>query len=91
MGPEARLERLGGVIQGRRDGILKCRMAVIVQWQNAGLWIRMSWVRPPLAAPSMKQPRVAKAALFCWLRSFRIGIIEIENSRAFVALTIDCG
>ena len=26
-------------------------MAVIVQWQNAGLWIRMSWVRPPLAAP----------------------------------------
>ncbi len=27
-------------------------MAAIVQWQNAGLWIRMSWVQSPLAAPS---------------------------------------
>jgi hypothetical protein len=26
-------------------------VAAIVQWQNAGLWLRMSWVRPPLAAP----------------------------------------
>ena len=26
-------------------------MAAIVQWQNAALWQRMSWVRPPLAAP----------------------------------------
>jgi hypothetical protein len=29
-------------------------MAAIVQWQNAGLWLRMSWVRPPLAAPMAK-------------------------------------
>ena len=25
--------------------------AAIVQWQNAALWQRMSWVRNPLAAP----------------------------------------
>ena len=25
--------------------------AAIVQWQNAALWLRMSWVRTPLAAP----------------------------------------
>ena len=30
-------------------------MAAIVQWQNAGLWHRMSWVRPPLAAPMERQ------------------------------------
>ncbi len=30
-------------------------MAAIVQWQNAGLWHRMSWVRPPLAAPKERQ------------------------------------
>ena len=39
-------------------------MAVIVQWQNAGLWIRMSWVRPPLAAPIYGIAGVADAALF---------------------------
>ena len=48
---EARLEAVAGRIQAAANGILRCRMAVIVQWQNAGLWIRMSWVRPPLAAP----------------------------------------
>ena len=26
-------------------------VAAIVQWQNAALWQRMSWVRTPLAAP----------------------------------------
>ena len=26
-------------------------VAAIVQWQNAALWQRMSWVRNPLAAP----------------------------------------
>ena len=30
-------------------------MAAIVQWQNAGLWHRMSWVRPPLAAPKQRR------------------------------------
>src|ERR1700709_1288898 len=27
--------------------------AAIVQWQNAALWQRMSWVRNPLAAPNI--------------------------------------
>ncbi len=32
--------------------------AAIVQWQNAALWQRMSWVRNPLAAP--KSPQIKK-------------------------------
>ncbi len=28
-------------------------VAAIVQWQNAALWQRMSWVRNPLAAPNL--------------------------------------
>ncbi len=32
-------------------GILEDDTAAIVQWQNAALWQRMSWVRNPLAAP----------------------------------------
>ncbi len=82
-------KRLRSVIQALREWYTQSLMAVIVQWQNAGLWIRMSWVRPPLAAPNMKQTRVAKAALFSWLQSIRT--IVIMNSRAFAALTIDCG
>ena len=31
--------------------------AAIVQWQNAALWQRMSWVRTPLAAPNLPLPR----------------------------------
>ena len=30
--------------------------AAIVQWQNAALWQRMSWVRNPLAAPKLPPP-----------------------------------
>ncbi len=51
--------------------------AAIVQWQNAALWQRMSWVRNPLAAPNFslssssgklclahrKPPRLLRAAL----------------------------
>ena len=46
-------------------------MAAIVQWQNAALWQRMSWVRNPLAAPNISSfpnvcgstlPRVPKAS-----------------------------
>ena len=37
--------------------ITKCRLPAvgIVQWQNARLWLWMSWVRPPLPTP--KFPR----------------------------------
>ena len=38
--------------------------AAIVQWQNAALWQRMSWVRTPLAAPitlPLRQPRLSSA------------------------------
>ena len=35
----------------RPDATIETRMAAIVQWQNAALWQRMSWVRNPLAAP----------------------------------------
>jgi len=34
---------------------LERNMAAIVQWQNACLWHRMSWVRSPLAAPNVRQ------------------------------------
>ena len=34
-----------------QDATIKNDTAAIVQWQNAALWQRMSWVRPPLAAP----------------------------------------
>jgi uncharacterized protein YecE (DUF72 family) len=33
------------------DATIKLDTAAIVQWQNAALWQRMSWVRTPLAAP----------------------------------------
>lgn len=35
-----------------RDVTIRSGMAAIVQWQNTGLWLRVSWVRPPLAAPN---------------------------------------
>jgi uncharacterized protein YecE (DUF72 family) len=44
------------------DATINNDTAAIVQWQNAALWQRMSWVRPPLAAPilpSIVQPRSA--------------------------------
>src|ERR1700723_3675949 len=34
------------------------RTAAIVQWQNTGLWHRVSWVRSPLAAPIGQHHRV---------------------------------
>jgi hypothetical protein len=34
-----------------RDVIMQKYTAAIVQWQNAALWQRMSWVRTPVAAP----------------------------------------
>lgn len=43
-----RLETSTQMIQSFSEEIFT---AVIVQWQNAGLWHRMSWVRPPLTAP----------------------------------------
>jgi hypothetical protein len=44
----------------------------------------------PTSRPKyMKETRVAKAALFSWLHFIRT--IVIMNSRAFAALTIDCG
>jgi hypothetical protein len=33
------------------DAIIGDNTAAIVQWQNAALWQRMSWVRTPVAAP----------------------------------------
>jgi uncharacterized protein YecE (DUF72 family) len=33
------------------DATIELDTAAIVQWQNAALWQRMSWVRTPLAAP----------------------------------------
>src|SRR5581483_1960064 len=33
------------------DATIDNGTAAIVQWQNAALWQRMSWVRTPLAAP----------------------------------------
>ena len=33
------------------DATINFDTAAIVQWQNAALWQRMSWVRTPLAAP----------------------------------------
>ena len=35
----------------RFDATMILYVAAIVQWQNACLWHRMSWVRSPLAAP----------------------------------------
>jgi uncharacterized protein YecE (DUF72 family) len=35
----------------RLDATINPDTAAIVQWQNAALWQRMSWVRNPLAAP----------------------------------------
>ena len=37
------------------DATIKMDTAAIVQWQNAALWQRMSWVRTPLAAPIPSQ------------------------------------
>ncbi len=37
--------------------------AAIVQWQNAALWQRMSWVRNPLAAPITSPNSRAAGAL----------------------------
>jgi hypothetical protein len=36
-----------------RNAIMVDIVAAIVQWQNAALWQRMSWVRNPLAAPKL--------------------------------------
>ena len=45
----------GGAWQKRQapDAIISKYTAAIVQWQNAALWQRMSWVRTPLAAPNI--------------------------------------
>ena len=46
--------------------------AAIVQWQNAALWQRMSWVRNPLAAPITfnPYPRTLMRSSRFWLRLF---------------------
>ena len=52
-----------------QDATIKNDTAAIVQWQNAALWQRMSWVRPPLAAPtpltSSSSPRRSLGACPC--------------------------
>ena len=65
--------------------------AAIVQWQNAALWQRMSWVRNPLAAPNISDTvtlrfnlapslpslayRLGQASLR-W--NFRLGLSDME-------------
>ena len=44
-----------------RDVIIQKYTAAIVQWQNAALWQRMSWVRTPVAAPKTSPPNSARA------------------------------
>ena len=39
--------------------------AAIVQWQNAALWQRMSWVRNPLAAPKILEQLIVPAVIPC--------------------------
>jgi hypothetical protein len=63
-------------------------MAVIVQWQNAGLWIRMSWVRPPLAAPvyEIRGSPMRPFLLVCippGLRICRGGALPIQQELPF--------
>ena len=48
-------------------------VAAIVQWQNAALWQRMSWVRNPLAAPITFKSRTLRTFMRSsgfWLRLF---------------------
>jgi hypothetical protein len=40
-----------------------CRMVGIVQWQNARLWLWMSWVRPPLPTPIFNNLAALRSAL----------------------------
>ncbi len=43
------------------DATIKNDTAAIVQWQNAALWQRMSWVRTPLAAPILPSNLIPSA------------------------------
>ena len=61
--------------------------AAIVQWQNAALWQRMSWVRNPLAAPITPLLPIVRAFSVCEfsLPSVKTVPKTIVSSRARVA------
>src|SRR5258708_28226170 len=58
----------------------------IVQWQNARLWLWMSWVRPPLPTPNFPWTSIiCIRAPFLWLaRGASKQIVESFSFKAFL-------